>query len=222
MNVPLPELKPGIYNVIWVNISRIDGHELRGSYPFTVLNPDGSVPAGTNQVTGFSSDADPPPVTDGVAVRALSLLGLTIVVGGRASRAALGRYAARPPGAGSNARSTLARPFSDAATLLNLATIRHAYTSDGLTELILPHAFGRVLADAARRGAAHRGGRDVLRRKRQSAPRRRCLRSPASISGRTRPPAMQPRAAAAPGHAASTSSTAPRHCCGLAPSSASP
>jgi copper transport protein len=72
------DLQPGIYNVLWSNVSRIDGHGLRGSFPFTVLNADGSVPDVVNTVGGITTDSDPAPLADGVAVRALSLLGLVI------------------------------------------------------------------------------------------------------------------------------------------------
>jgi copper transport protein len=70
------QLEPGIYNVLWANVSRIDGHALRGSYPFTVLNPDGSVPDTTNTVAGIAT-------TDPAAARwrgcpRTSLLGLVI------------------------------------------------------------------------------------------------------------------------------------------------
>jgi len=82
MTVELPSLPPGIYNVLWTNVSQIDGHGISGSYPFTILNPDGSVPDITNSVTGLSSDTDPVPMADGIAVRALSLLGLVLVVAG--------------------------------------------------------------------------------------------------------------------------------------------
>ncbi|MEX1102965.1 MAG: copper resistance protein CopC, partial [Dehalococcoidia bacterium] len=42
--VTFPEdLPPGIYNVLWSNVSTIDGHGYRGSFPITVLNPQGSV-----------------------------------------------------------------------------------------------------------------------------------------------------------------------------------
>jgi putative copper export protein/mono/diheme cytochrome c family protein len=73
---------PGIYNVLWVNVSTVDGHELRGSYPFTVLKPDGTLPEGQNLVSTSGSEADPPPQPESVAVRALSILGLVLAVAG--------------------------------------------------------------------------------------------------------------------------------------------
>ncbi len=47
MGAALPEgLAPGFYQVAWKTLSTIDGHLLEGSYPFTVLNTDGSEPTG--------------------------------------------------------------------------------------------------------------------------------------------------------------------------------
>ncbi|MCI0777828.1 MAG: copper resistance protein CopC, partial [Chloroflexi bacterium] len=43
----IDELRPGIYTVIWRNLSTVDGHTWAGSFSFTVLNPDGTVPGGT-------------------------------------------------------------------------------------------------------------------------------------------------------------------------------
>jgi copper transport protein len=78
----LPKLPPGIYNVLWSNVSNIDGHALLGSFPFTVLNPDGSLPGDVNTVASIGSGNDPPPETDGIAVRSLALLGLALAAGG--------------------------------------------------------------------------------------------------------------------------------------------
>src|SRR5437588_499435 len=47
MTVDLGPLSPGYYTVNWTTVSQVDGHRLQGSYPFTVLNPDGSAPSGT-------------------------------------------------------------------------------------------------------------------------------------------------------------------------------
>lgn len=41
------DLGPGIYTVAYQNVSRVDGHAWTGSFSFIILNPDGSVPAGT-------------------------------------------------------------------------------------------------------------------------------------------------------------------------------
>ncbi|MEP7215173.1 MAG: CopD family protein [Anaerolineaceae bacterium] len=122
----LPTLQPGIYNVLYKNVSRIDGHALQGSYPFTVLKADGSLPDSVNQVRGISSDPDPAPLADGITVRALSLLGLAIVAAGAllillwgADGAPLRRHLGLALFAGTGILAV--------ATLLNLATIRDAY-----------------------------------------------------------------------------------------------
>ncbi len=135
MTVALPQLKPGIYNVVWANVSRIDGHAIRGSFPFTVLNPDGSLPDQTNAVGGLSSDGDPPPLADGVAVRALSLLGLAMVVAGAVVMLFLDS-----PGS-STRRGLVLTVYAGtavllAATLLNFATIRDAYDTIAIRDLI--------------------------------------------------------------------------------------
>lgn len=40
------DLGPGFYTVTWETLSQIDGHIWFGSFDFTVLNPDGSLPGG--------------------------------------------------------------------------------------------------------------------------------------------------------------------------------
>ncbi len=135
VSVQVPTLPPGIYNVLWFNLSSVDGHALRGSFPFTVLNPDGSVPDVTNTVSGIGSSTDPAPLADGVAVRALSLLGLLIVAGAAVmllivpgATPALRRWMAVAAYAGS--------AVLIAATLLNLEVLRTAYSSFSLNALI--------------------------------------------------------------------------------------
>lgn len=82
MSVETPALAPGFYTVTWTTLSAADGHKLEGTFPFTVLNPDGTAPSGT-----------PPPATvagggaTGVqpfdaAVRWILLCGLIGVAGG--------------------------------------------------------------------------------------------------------------------------------------------
>jgi copper transport protein len=135
MNVQLPALQPGIYNVLYANISRVDGHALSGSYPFTVLNPDGSVPLVTNQVSGIGTDPDPPPLDDGIAVRALSLLGLAIIVAG-ALLVLLWNEAGVAARKGLEATAYFGAGVLGTATLLNLQTIRSAYSATTFTNLV--------------------------------------------------------------------------------------
>lgn len=80
LTVSLPPLPPGIYTAAWQNLSRVDGHEWVGSFPFTVLNPDGSRP------TGAALAAEPPqrgdlPSPGETLARWLGLLGGILLLG---------------------------------------------------------------------------------------------------------------------------------------------
>jgi len=135
MTVTLPALDAGIYNVVWANVSRVDGHAIRGSFPFTVLNADGSLPDQVNTVSGFASDPDAPPRADGVAVRALALLGLLMVAAG----AIVTFIWQRPPSAVGRAMAVsmaAGAGVAGVATLLNLQTLRDAYAGLPLREVI--------------------------------------------------------------------------------------
>jgi methionine-rich copper-binding protein CopC len=55
MTLPMGNLEPGVYTVAWQTLSQVDGHEFSGSFPITVLNPDGSRPTGEEAA---ASDAD--------------------------------------------------------------------------------------------------------------------------------------------------------------------
>ena len=141
ITVQLPQLPPGIYNVLWFNVSRIDGHALRGSYPFTILNPDGSLPTETNSVAGLGNDPDPPPLADGVAVRALSLLGLLVVAGGALLLLLLpGPNVSTQRGLGFVVYAGAA--VLVAATLLNLDTIRRGYSTVSLADIVFHTRIG--------------------------------------------------------------------------------
>jgi copper transport protein len=61
MSIDIPqELSPAFYIVIWETLSDIDGHLIKGSFPFTVLNPDGSQPSGAKPTDiGVTSGGDP-------------------------------------------------------------------------------------------------------------------------------------------------------------------
>jgi putative copper export protein/methionine-rich copper-binding protein CopC/mono/diheme cytochrome c family protein len=72
-------LGPGYYTVIWETLSAVDGHLFKGFYPFTMLNADGSQPAG-QPFTGVSSGGTTA-APDTVAVRWARLLGIAALVG---------------------------------------------------------------------------------------------------------------------------------------------
>ena len=57
MTLDVKPLKPGFYNVLWTTVSKVDGHKLQGSFPFIVLNPDGSTPAGSPPASSSSASA---------------------------------------------------------------------------------------------------------------------------------------------------------------------
>jgi copper transport protein len=81
MQIDIPdELSPGFYTVIWETLSSVDGHVIKGSYPFTVLNPDGSEPSGPvfSAATGFSGGT---PRFDNVIGKWLSITGAVLIVG---------------------------------------------------------------------------------------------------------------------------------------------
>jgi copper transport protein len=83
MRVSLKPLEAGFYNVAWENVSAVDGHRITGSYPLTVLNADGSVPAGSPpafQQRTAGAEADP----ERVAVKAAILISASLLTGGLA------------------------------------------------------------------------------------------------------------------------------------------
>jgi len=79
MRLPLTELPPGIYTVAWQTLSRVDGHEWFGSFPITLLNPDGSFAGGV-----VATSADTPrelPSLGEVFARWLVLFGSVLFFG---------------------------------------------------------------------------------------------------------------------------------------------
>ena len=78
-----PPLAPGIYTVVYRTLSQSDGHEWLGSFPLTVLNPDGSRPTGAAQGAVTADDSQggalPPPLK--VASRWFSLMGAIVLAG---------------------------------------------------------------------------------------------------------------------------------------------
>ena len=79
MSVRVLRLDPGVYTVVWETLSEVDGHTWTGSYVFSVLNPDGSAPAGS----GIEIDLDRPgpPVAADSVVKAIGLGALVLFVG---------------------------------------------------------------------------------------------------------------------------------------------
>ncbi|MCK9518689.1 MAG: copper resistance protein CopC [Dehalococcoidia bacterium] len=136
MRAQLQQLPPGIYNVLWSNVSTIDGHALRGAYPFTVLQPDGTVPDDVNAVSGLGSDPDAPPQADGVAVRALSLFGL-LLAAGPVLLVLLGAVTSDATRRALTATVVLGVGVLGVATLLNLELIRDTYAGRSFGDLLV-------------------------------------------------------------------------------------
>ena len=80
LTLPLETIEPGIYTVVWKTLSSVDGHEWVGSFPLTLLNPDGSRPAGSAVVVAEDRHSSLAPIGDSL-LRWLSLLGAALLVG---------------------------------------------------------------------------------------------------------------------------------------------
>ena len=80
MTLPLDPLDPGIYTVAWQSLSKADGHEFSGSFPFTVLNPDRSRPSTGQAAVGIAAQENLPSPGEWLA-RWLLLLGSAILFG---------------------------------------------------------------------------------------------------------------------------------------------
>ena len=81
VTVSIEPLGPGFYYVNWVTVSDVDAHRWQGTFPFTVLNADGTAPAGIARppTEGGGSSALQPP--DAV-LRWLLYFGLFGITGG--------------------------------------------------------------------------------------------------------------------------------------------
>lgn len=80
MTLPVGQLPPGIYTVAWQTLSSVDGHEWYGSFPFTVLNPDGTRPSGSAVGVGGAGRGELPTPPE-VAMRWVALLGALLFLG---------------------------------------------------------------------------------------------------------------------------------------------
>lgn len=113
MTVPVPALEPGIYTVVWTTLSQVDGHEWIGSFPLTILNPDGSRPSGDAPLAVAGERGELPSPVEGAA-RWLSLLGGILLAGGLLFRTAVAGpvlSVGPPPGLDQSVRRA-ARPLA--------------------------------------------------------------------------------------------------------------
>lgn len=94
---PTITVPPGIYTVLYHTLSQADGHEWLGSFPLTVLNPDGSRPTGDPATAATFDGAQqgdlPAPLK--AASRWFSLMGALLLTGVLAFQSISGR----PPAA---------------------------------------------------------------------------------------------------------------------------
>ncbi len=150
LRVTLPLLAPGIYTVVWANVSGVDGHALSGSFPFTVLNPDGSVPAGAiPPAEGGEAAADRLGRADGVATRWLVLLGLILAAGG-AWLTVLWPEAPVQAARAFRWATTLGIAAAAAGTMLNLVLLLETYQALSWRDAMADTRVGRAwLARAA-------------------------------------------------------------------------
>jgi copper transport protein len=97
---PTTTVPPGIYTVLYHTLSQADGHEWLGSFPLTVLNPDGSRPTGDPATAATFDGAQqgdlPAPLK--AASRWFSLMGALLLTGVLAFQAIAGRQPAADDG----------------------------------------------------------------------------------------------------------------------------
>ncbi|MBX3013740.1 MAG: copper resistance protein CopC/CopD [Caldilineaceae bacterium] len=87
LTLPLAPLDPGIYTVVYHNLSAADGHEWVGSFPLTILNPDGTSPGdATGLASGRGPQGDEWPSPLKALSRWLALVGAMCLTGGVAFR----------------------------------------------------------------------------------------------------------------------------------------
>lgn len=80
MRVALKPVGAGYLVVSWQNVSTVDGHRISGSYPLTILNADGSLPAGQSPgLAASTSGASARP--ERVATKALLLIAGSLLAG---------------------------------------------------------------------------------------------------------------------------------------------
>ena len=73
-------LQPGFYVVVWETLSAVDGHFIKGSFPFTLLNADGSEPSVDRTLTRLAGLVGAAGLVGGLGFAVL-------VVGGAAAEA---------------------------------------------------------------------------------------------------------------------------------------
>jgi len=143
MSVALrPNADPGFYTVTWETLSRIDGHIWFGSFDFTVLNPDGSLPGGPRPSVAAAGPAQGTGVVESALAKFGQLLGAVVLVGGLAFALVVARPAA---GVLSDAPAVRARTAADNRLLQLMLLSLVLLALAGTAELVLQaHAIGGV------------------------------------------------------------------------------
>jgi copper transport protein len=83
-SVGVKDLPPDLYFVKWSNVSHVDGHAIAGSFPFIVLQADGTLPAGVSLSSAGSATVSGGkllPSNVDSALKWLALLSLATVLG---------------------------------------------------------------------------------------------------------------------------------------------
>jgi copper transport protein len=94
MRVYVAGVTPSYLNVQWQNVSKVDGHRITGSYPISILNPDGSVAATPPAATSTSAGDSPDALR--VVSKAVLLIAGSVLTGGAAFLALVSPAARRP------------------------------------------------------------------------------------------------------------------------------
>ncbi len=128
------KLAPGIYTVIWRNLSTVDGHTWAGSFPFTVLGPNGEVPQGAAmRPPGGEPPSNRPSTLDSVA-RWVVLLGTAVIMGGTTYVLFVARPASRRLSAESG---ETVRHISDTVLLVTCAIAAFFVLEGSLLQLVV-------------------------------------------------------------------------------------
>ncbi|MDO9443828.1 MAG: copper resistance protein CopC, partial [Dehalococcoidia bacterium] len=112
-------LSPGLYTVSYRNVSQSDGHEWSGSFAFTVLNPDGSIPSGQAYQPELGARNSPANILG----RWFTLLGFALVAGGAALLLPLHRGGRAPALAAPHALAALHAEASRRVVLAGLVLL---------------------------------------------------------------------------------------------------
>jgi len=142
LTLPLGQLQPGIYTVVWQTLSQVDGHEWYGSFPFTVLNADGSRPTGTAAGGQANGRGDLPTPAE-TLFRWLALLGAALLWGAPVFRLLAGSEVASV---------NRTRPSAETALAARVSLLARGAVWAAVA-LLLAGSLGQVVVQSLRLGA---------------------------------------------------------------------